>query len=345
MGQRMTLSVKIPSAVIIAYCVVFSGCVNLGQDSLDNGANDIVCNPPYLRIGDSCCLDKDGNGICDKDEQSTTTTLKPMVSTTTTVAPSPPSTTVLAAVTSTQPLTKCNTNADCGGPVNYTKCSDGKVIMYSETPICTHPGTPEAKCTMKSKTSPYEACVEGERCVGGRCVNESRISCGDACLEKGLNVSYCHTTASCLSGGKRAEAGDIQCSQGAVDGYCCCKSNPVNNTLDEDTSTTSSSTTTTLKGLELDPLLVRKCGSATPPACAGICPLGMDCKVKYIPGPHGSKIPGSCACQATTTTTTLPPCHYELHQTLEGIYISYCGGYCPAGSICTLSPDEKCGCK
>ncbi|MFH2028944.1 MAG: thioredoxin domain-containing protein [Nanoarchaeota archaeon] len=29
---------------------------------------DIVCNAPYIRHADSCCLDKDDNSICDKDE-------------------------------------------------------------------------------------------------------------------------------------------------------------------------------------------------------------------------------------------------------------------------------------
>ena len=28
-----------------------------------------VCNKPYILVGNDCCLDKDGNSICDKDEQ------------------------------------------------------------------------------------------------------------------------------------------------------------------------------------------------------------------------------------------------------------------------------------
>jgi hypothetical protein len=27
-----------------------------------------VCNPPYMRLGSKCCLDRNGNSICDKDE-------------------------------------------------------------------------------------------------------------------------------------------------------------------------------------------------------------------------------------------------------------------------------------
>src|SRR3989338_3286124 len=30
----------------------------------------IICKSPYLLVGQECCLDKDANGICDKDEQS-----------------------------------------------------------------------------------------------------------------------------------------------------------------------------------------------------------------------------------------------------------------------------------
>ncbi len=29
---------------------------------------DIVCNEPYILVGTDCCLDEDGNKICDKDE-------------------------------------------------------------------------------------------------------------------------------------------------------------------------------------------------------------------------------------------------------------------------------------
>ena len=32
-----------------------------------------VCNAPYLRVGNGCCLDRNGNGVCDTDETTTTT--------------------------------------------------------------------------------------------------------------------------------------------------------------------------------------------------------------------------------------------------------------------------------
>lgn len=32
------------------------------------GCNQVVCNTPYIQVGNGCCLDADSNKICDKDE-------------------------------------------------------------------------------------------------------------------------------------------------------------------------------------------------------------------------------------------------------------------------------------
>jgi hypothetical protein len=45
-----------------------------------------VCDKPYIHVGSDCCLDKDDNRICDRDE-ATTTTVKPTTTTTTTAIP------------------------------------------------------------------------------------------------------------------------------------------------------------------------------------------------------------------------------------------------------------------
>ena len=34
------------------------------------GCDQLVCNSPYIQVGGDCCLDTDGNKICDKDEQA-----------------------------------------------------------------------------------------------------------------------------------------------------------------------------------------------------------------------------------------------------------------------------------
>lgn len=37
-----------------------SGCIR----------QEVTCNPPYIKVGTSCCLDQNNNSICDKDEKS-----------------------------------------------------------------------------------------------------------------------------------------------------------------------------------------------------------------------------------------------------------------------------------
>jgi micrococcal nuclease len=34
------------------------------------GKQEVTCNPPYIQVGVSCCLDQNNNSICDKDEAS-----------------------------------------------------------------------------------------------------------------------------------------------------------------------------------------------------------------------------------------------------------------------------------
>ena len=58
-----------------------------------NGS-ELVCNNPYIQVGNECCLDRNDNNICDKDEitamttSTTTATTTTATSTTTTAAPS-----------------------------------------------------------------------------------------------------------------------------------------------------------------------------------------------------------------------------------------------------------------
>ncbi len=48
------------------FLFLFAGCV--WQD-------EIVCNKPYIRVADTCCLDENDNGICDFDETTVTSTI------------------------------------------------------------------------------------------------------------------------------------------------------------------------------------------------------------------------------------------------------------------------------
>jgi len=44
-------------ALIIISILLVSGCVK-----------EVTCDKPYIKVGESCCLDNNDNNICDKDE-------------------------------------------------------------------------------------------------------------------------------------------------------------------------------------------------------------------------------------------------------------------------------------
>jgi len=61
--------------VILSLLIIISGCVE-----------EVICNPPYIQVGNECCLDLNDNNICDSDEEGTvTTTTTSVLETTTTV--------------------------------------------------------------------------------------------------------------------------------------------------------------------------------------------------------------------------------------------------------------------
>ncbi|MFH0863103.1 MAG: hypothetical protein V1875_08770 [Candidatus Altiarchaeota archaeon] len=204
---------------------VLSGCI---CDPPNDPDAKLVCNQPYIQVGNSCCLDRNKNGICDADELTTTTraTTPTTAAPTTTSAPVTTQTmpaTVTTTVTTTVPAVACSMNKDCGDVINYTKCYNGNVVMYVETPICTNPGKPAAQCIKKSKTNAYEACPEGTKCISAECVLEDLITCDSACADKAYSDWYCNSDSSCAGSDVRASLGDVSCSPGSTDGYCCCQ--------------------------------------------------------------------------------------------------------------------------
>lgn len=75
---------KIPYLVLAL--ILVSGCIS-----------QMTCNPPYILVGDACCLDRNDNKICDFEDitttsasRTTTTTTFP-VTTTIYITPSPSS--------------------------------------------------------------------------------------------------------------------------------------------------------------------------------------------------------------------------------------------------------------
>ena len=53
----------------ILLSLVMLGLLIAGCTIPQLSGSEVVCNSPYIRVGTSCCLDKNSNAICDSDEQ------------------------------------------------------------------------------------------------------------------------------------------------------------------------------------------------------------------------------------------------------------------------------------
>lgn len=60
----MKITKVLSSLLILSFLVIISGCVE-----------EVTCNPPYILVGNGCCLDLNDNKICDFDEEKITTTV------------------------------------------------------------------------------------------------------------------------------------------------------------------------------------------------------------------------------------------------------------------------------
>jgi len=125
------------------------GCICTGTGLGGGGVTDETaseaCEAPYIHVGSDCCLDGDGNGICDSDEateetqpqeettqpEETTTTLEEATTTSTQAAPE----TTLAPATTVTSATI--TLAATGAP----SCSDGLQNQGEEYADCGGPCT------------------------------------------------------------------------------------------------------------------------------------------------------------------------------------------------------------
>jgi len=54
--KYIVYGILILAVVIVTF---ISGCIR----------QEVTCNPPYIKVGTSCCLDQNNNSICDKDEK------------------------------------------------------------------------------------------------------------------------------------------------------------------------------------------------------------------------------------------------------------------------------------
>lgn len=70
--QHPTL--RLTGIFLVLILLLIVGCGNKEKSSEPTGevVKDFKCSIPYIQVGSECCLDENGNSICDKDETTTT---------------------------------------------------------------------------------------------------------------------------------------------------------------------------------------------------------------------------------------------------------------------------------
>jgi hypothetical protein len=122
--------------LICGIILIFSGCIcctgtELGNLTPNKEGEINGCPPPYIEYGNGCCLDLDGDGICDNQEIENEPEKEEMeeepeiqaIQTTTTLQ-----TTTLPATTTTQPKAKASTY-ECVKSAGYNP--DNIIYGYS----------------------------------------------------------------------------------------------------------------------------------------------------------------------------------------------------------------------
>lgn len=102
----------------------------------------IVCEPPYMRFGMGCCLDKNVNDICDSDE------VDEMISTTTTVVE----------------FIRCKKDSDCGPTRIEYRCDANTLVKQTITNFCLDAGTYKSVCEPKAMDEVINKCEPSEQC-------------------------------------------------------------------------------------------------------------------------------------------------------------------------------------
>jgi hypothetical protein len=174
--------------LLMAAAALISGCI----------APSPPCDRPYSLVGGACCLDSEGDGIC--DQNAPTTAQPPVTSSTsapaTTSSSSSSTSSTIVATTSTAPPASpepaCHASSDCGAETNSSLgCDGGEVVGQKVKPFCYSPGTLQAECRLRVEKAVFDHC-DGEYCFAGRCYpptcnnreldyNELDVDCGGAC--------------------------------------------------------------------------------------------------------------------------------------------------------------------
>jgi hypothetical protein len=145
--------------VILTILLLFAGCMQSPQE--------IVCDPPYMRYGDSCCLDANNNGICDRDEtpttipQPTTTTIE-AATTTTTAETTLTTLTETTITTSTTQTTTSTLGEEIVGLLTPPVDLDFKLTLFCGDGICSE-GEDSSNCCIDC------GCAMGQRCENNKC--------------------------------------------------------------------------------------------------------------------------------------------------------------------------------
>ena len=186
----------------LSFILLLCGCIGTKNHASTEGA--IVCPSPYIRIGNECCLDRDGNDVCDRDETTTTepapettlpeetTTLPEPVTTAAPTTTAPPMTlaptTTASPTTTTTPSTTVSTTTTTTLPLPCTDSDGGKEINVKGTVIrgatiltdrCEGSATLlEYFCLYNNRTSSeIVQCPKG--CANGQCGGCSDTDGGD----------------------------------------------------------------------------------------------------------------------------------------------------------------------
>ena len=314
----------------VGVVVLLSGCLN----NLTGGESKIVCNKPYIRVGSSCCLDQNGNGICDKDEssspqgESSQTTLAPSTGgtpTTTIVSAGGAPTTVPSGTPTTVPSGVTPTTIPSGATQTTLPDEEPPTTVPESAPTTTLGSGEPTTTTTVSEVTTTTAGLGG---MGGIACSSifhplKQASCDGGICPFGYKCNYHSTPFK----------------------SCTC-----------DLVFSKHTTTTTL------PLLLVSCGSSYP-SCGGYCLAGQVCTSTYMTGPGGVHIPIGCSCKAGATTTTIKVLGPLVTIPAGGLILncaaSYpgCGGSCPSGQECAITysvhwiggdpvmTPSGCGCK
>jgi hypothetical protein len=109
-----------------------------------------ICNPPYIIVGSECCLDLDGNGICDSDEAETTkTTLGAFI--------------------------RCRLDADCGPTRVEYDCQGNIAQRQTIINFCRMQGTLSSHCETKMETEDLDICSGTKICA----ITDAGAECKD----------------------------------------------------------------------------------------------------------------------------------------------------------------------